>query len=112
MNDVEMLSTYSKVADITEAMLSAAREGDWDNLIKLESRCAEHVRYLEKNDVNIELSPSSREKKIDFLKTILCYDKEIRNITQPRLAQLAALISNTGTQRKLNHAYNAGNLGG
>ena len=111
MNGQQIITVYSKVAEITQEMLLAARHEDWEKLVDLESRCAEQIETLKHNDDNETLSPSAREQKIDLIKKILSDDREIRDIVQPRLARLSAMISSAGNQRKLNHAYNTGNMG-
>lgn len=111
MNNQGIISLYTQVAEITHQMLMAARLGDWDSLVDLETRCAAQASALQENDSRAPLMPDVREQKFNLIKKILADDKEIRDLTQPRLAKLSALISNSGTQRKLNHAYNAGNMG-
>ncbi len=111
MNGHKIINLYSKVAEITHEMLMAARLEEWDKLVDLEFRCAEQVRTLQDSDENEVLSPWAREQKVNLIKKILSDDREIRDIVQPRLARLSAMISNAGNQRKLNHAYNTGNMG-
>ena len=43
------------------------------------------------------------------LKKILADDKEIRDITEPWMAQLSDLMKNSSTNRKLSNTYGAGN---
>jgi len=48
-----------------------------------------------------------REQKVRMIKKILADDKEIRDITEPWMAELAELIKSNSTSRKLNQTYGA-----
>lgn len=112
MDNREILAIYETVADLTDQMLSAARTGNWEQLATLESRCSDQVEILKRNDAPQQpLSPVAREQKIRFIQKILEDDREIRNITEPWMAQLSAMMSSTGTERKLAKAYGAGHSG-
>lgn len=101
----EVLSAYAAVAELTGQMLAAAEAGDWDQLVFLEQRCTRHVDTLKRCEAAVELNPSGRQAKIDCLRRILADDRRIRDLTTPWMAQLSALINNSGTQRRLANAY-------
>lgn len=112
MDSQEVISLYETVADLTDKMLAAARIGDWDQLAALESRCTSQVEILKKNtEPRTVLSPVAREKKIRIIKKILEDDRQIRDITEPWMAQLSTMINSAGTERKLSKAYGAGQTG-
>ena len=108
MNSQEMMSLYETVANITGQMLTAARSGEWEELIALESRCAGHVATLKADDSPMPLTGATRERKVEIIKKILADDREIRNLTEPWMAHLAELINSTSKERKLNQAYDDG----
>jgi flagellar protein FliT len=105
MTGQEVLSEYAAVADLTGQMLAAAEAGDWDHLVVLEQACTAHVDVLKRAEAAVELTPSSRQAKVDCLRRILADDRKIRDLTTPWMAQLSALINNSGTQRRLANAY-------
>ena len=107
MNEQEIIYLYENVASITDQMLTAARVGDWDHLVTLESRCTDQVNILKTSEPPAPLSDKSRERKVEIIKKILADDKEIRNITEPWMNKLSTLINSTGAERKLNRAYGA-----
>ncbi|MDP3844613.1 MAG: flagellar protein FliT [Oxalobacteraceae bacterium] len=107
MNSDEVLSLYASVADITDQMLSAARAGDWDSVCTLETRCARHVATLKSGESPVALSGAARERKVAMIQKILADDREIRNIAQPWMANLSALMNSAGTEQKLSRAYRA-----
>ena len=105
MNGAEVISLYESVADLTDQMLVAARQEDWVLLSKLEADCAHVVNALKTMEASVKLTEDRRERKIKILKKILADDKDIRNLTDPGLKKLSALIQNTSTERKLASAY-------
>lgn len=111
MNSLELISLYENVATITTNMLDAARTSDWDLLTQLELDCSRRVQLLRDNEAPVELTADMRDKKINIIKQILADDKEIRHITEPWMAQLANLMRNTNTSRKLSQTYGANYAG-
>ena len=112
MNEHTSFDLYEQIADITGQMLMAARDGDWNSLVQLETRCADRVETLKRGaNPDAELAPMAREKKISVLKKILSDDQKIRAITQPRLEQLSYLINSSRTERKLRQAYGTNQTG-
>ena len=112
MDNQEIISLYEAVADITDKMLAAARVGDWEQLAALESHCSSQVEIIKQNDQQRPpLTATARERKVKIIKKILDDDRQIRDITEPWMAQLSAMINSTGTERKLSKAYGANQTG-
>lgn len=112
MDNQEILAIYETVASITDQMLAAARTGDWEQLAALESRCSSQVEILKQNDQPPQpLTPLAREKKTRIIKKILEDDRQIRDITEPWMAQLSAMMKSAGTERKLSQTYGANQTG-
>ncbi|MBY0243297.1 MAG: flagellar protein FliT [Burkholderiaceae bacterium] len=105
MTNHEVLTVYADMADLTEQMLEAATRSEWDQLVELEQRCAAHVRTLQSNEGQQALVGEQRERKVELIRKMLTADRKIRDITMPWMAQLSALINNTGTERRLANAY-------
>ncbi len=107
MNSQAVISLYATVAAITDQMLAAARNGDWEQFVALESRCASHVETLKAGEPSIPLTGAARESKRKLIRKILAEDRKIRAITEPWMANLSRLINAAGTERKLTQAYAA-----
>jgi flagellar protein FliT len=107
VNAEQVIEIYEDMSNLTGQMLNAARARDWDTLVELESRCASHVQALRAGEGPVALEGERRERKITLLQKILADDRAIRDVTEPWLAELAALLSNSRLERKLNHAYGA-----
>jgi flagellar protein FliT len=107
MNSHEIISIYEDVAVITDQMLAAARSSDWDHLVELESRCANHIAVLSSAEARTALPGEARTQKVKIIKKILADDREIRDITTSWMTRLSAMINSTCTERKLVQAYGA-----
>jgi len=105
MNSRELISIYENVAEITAEMVHAAEENAWQLLARLEEQCSSQVQTIKDNPVSEKLAREEHDQKVSVIKRILADDKRIRDITQPRLAQLSLLMNGASTQQKLARAY-------
>ena len=105
MNSEEVINLYESVAHITKQMLVAAREERWDQLTALESNCAGYIDTLQMGEAPIKLTGDLRNRKIALIKQILADDRDIRDITEPWMAQLSKLICSGNVERKLSMTY-------
>lgn len=100
----EMLSAYEAIGRITGEMLRAARDAEWDRLVELEKSCSAVVSRL-RDGGEVPLNAAGRERKISLIRQILDDDRQIRDLTQPWMARLSALINNSKTERRIAAAY-------
>lgn len=105
MSTNEVLAVYETMAELSRQMLDAAASADWERLSQLENRCAGHVARLRAGEAGVPFQGEQRVRKIAILKKLLDDDRRIRDLAMPKLAELSALISNSGKQRRLAHAY-------
>ena len=92
MTSNDVLSIYENIAGLTNQMVVAARSSDWDGLSKLEGQCATEARGVAASPAPALSGGAPRMRKIDMLKQILANDREIRNITEPWMAQLSNVM--------------------
>lgn len=104
MNSQDIVATYEMMAHITSDMLRSAGAGDWDRVVLLEQQCARCLQSLQANE-GMVLASEERQRKLLAIRRMLADDRKIRDLTMPWMAQLSALINNSGTQRRLAHAY-------
>lgn len=105
METQDLLAVYENVASITNEMVVAARNGNWEQLALLELHCSSQVETLKKFDSGVSLSGEHRDKKVEIIRKILADDQQIRAITEPWMKQLSGLMHSAGTERKLSQAY-------
>lgn len=104
MSSKDIVDVYETMAVITDQMLRAANDSDWDRLAQLEQQCALHVRQLKDNEPQ-PLAGAERVKKVEAIRRMLADDRQIRDLTTPWMARLSALISNSATERRVARAY-------
>lgn len=108
MNGDTVITIYESISTLTDQMLAAARGADWDLLATLEIQCGKHIATLKALEDEVALSPQLRERKVDIIRKILEDDRDIRNLTEPGLRRLSALIQSNQTEQKLLNTYGMG----
>jgi flagellar protein FliT len=101
MSDDAVIFAYEGLSQLTSRMLDAARAGEWEKVIALESDYTRQVQTLPTVDATAGLSPASREHKVRLIHTILAHDRAIRDLASPWMSHLSALINSSGNRRKL-----------
>ena len=104
MNGTQTISTYEGILAITEQMLQAAQNSNWDELVSLEHDCKHLTNQLIEQHQQ-KLSEEQQKKKIILIQQILALDAEIRTITEPWLTHLQNLLTTHDQKRKLQHTY-------
>lgn len=105
MTSQEVVTVYEAMMGITEQMVLAAESSDWDRLVVLEQQCSAYTQQLKDSEPPVPLAGANRERKVRAIRQMLDDDRRIRDLTMPWMAQLSALISNSGNQRRVAHAY-------
>ena len=85
----DLLDVYRAIEDSSRRMLDAARQEDWDMVMRLEGACAVLIEQLRVQGQLQELDALERGEKSRIMQRILHNDAEIRNITEPVLDDLA-----------------------
>ncbi len=101
----DVLALYQEVARLTDGMLSAAHQADWDKLVELENGCASCIEALKGCPVPIKLSEEARQQKVEILRHILSTDREIRKLADPWMQSLASLLDSANTRCKVVKTY-------
>ena len=106
MEQQNSIAIYEAIAELTNRMLTAAKEQDWDTLTVLENRSAQLVDKLKYFKDLEPLSGNATQQKVATIKRILVDDREIRDLVSPRMARLSSMISSSHTGKKVTRAYN------
>lgn len=107
-----IVERYRLMADASQRMLSAARVEDWDGVCEVEKECAALVAELSTMGDLAPTDPALREQKLDFMRSVLADDAEIRILSQPWLKKLDAMMRSPATTERLKRAYGGGFLRG
>lgn len=105
MSTQQTLSLYAAVADITDQMLSAAKQHDWEKLAVLEAECAACIKRADEDRCNEPLREPEQKIKFSHLKRILDSDREIRNIIDPWMVRLSDILTNNAAHQQMFDTY-------
>ena len=86
---------YQKILGISERMLSAAKNGRWDDLAPLEK---EYSAAVLANSPDETVSP-------DLVRSILDNDAKIKELIKARMEDLAGALSSVSQAIKVKKAY-------
>jgi flagellar protein FliT len=88
-----LLNYYEAIEQASQDMLDAARNGNWDQVVKLEGACALLISQL-KNAANQQrLGAEEAQLKSRIMQRILVNDAEIRHLAEPWLEQLDDILA-------------------
>lgn len=87
-----LLGYYEAIESASQDMLQAARNGDWDTVVKLEGACAVLIAQLKHASETRPLGRDERALKSRIMQRILFNDAEIRTLTEPWLNDLSLMM--------------------
>ncbi|HQR21427.1 MAG TPA: flagellar protein FliT [Burkholderiaceae bacterium] len=83
---------YEAIAASSRRMLDAARRDDWDQVSREEDRCRALISGLKQAGA-ADGVPIGRRQRLALLRAMLADDAEIRELSEPWLKQLEALLN-------------------
>ncbi len=108
----DIVERYRRMADASSRMLTAARDDDWDRVCLIEKDCAGIVAELSTIGDLSPSDPELRQQKIALMRRVLADDAAIRQLSEPWMAKLDAMMRNAGNVGRVQRAYGAGHFGG
>ena len=88
-----LLQYYQAIERASQEMLVAAREGNWDEVLKLEGACAVLISQLKHRAAETRLAADEAQFKSRIMQRILVNDAEIRQLAEPWLDDLDQLLA-------------------
>jgi flagellar protein FliT len=92
MTSSDILLVYDEMVQISQQMLDAAHRQDWPSFTNLELVCDEYIKQIHQRDTKDPLTEEELEKKIDLLMKILADDRQIRELLEPWMGRLSAMM--------------------
>jgi len=83
-----LLNYYKAIEDSSRKMLDAAREQNWEEVVRFEGACAVLIEQLRQRAHVEELLPEQRQEKALIMQRILHIDAQIRCLTEPCLSEI------------------------
>jgi flagellar protein FliT len=100
-----VIENYEYLSLLTAQMREAASQDKWDDLVELEKQCSLRVETMKALDASTPIDESTRLHKVALIRKILADDAEIRNRTEPWMAQLQRIIKGVVQERRLLETY-------
>lgn len=97
--NASLLNYYEAIEQASQSMLEAARQGNWDQVVKLEGACALLISQLKHAASERPLGHEESQLKSRIMQRILINDAEIRNLAEPWLEDLDGIL--TGRSKTL-----------
>jgi flagellar protein FliT len=94
-----LMNYYEAIERASADMLVAARQGDWDQVVKLEGACAVLISQLKHAARDQSLQAEEARTKSRIMQRILLNDAEIRHLAEPWLEDLDHMMA--GRQKTL-----------
>ena len=88
-----LLNYYEAIEQASHDMLEAARNGNWDSVVKLEGACALLISQLKHSAGAKPLGADEAQFKSRIMQRILVNDAEIRQLAEPWLDNLDDLLA-------------------
>lgn len=88
-----LLQYYQAIEKASQDMLAAARNGNWDQVLKLEGACALLISQLKQTATGKALDSDEAQFKSRIMQRILVNDAEIRQLAEPWLDDLDDLLA-------------------
>lgn len=88
-----LLNYYEAIERTSADMLSAARAGDWNLVVKLEGACGLLISQLKQAARGETLQPADAQARSRIMQRILLRDAEIRHLAEPWLDQLDQMLA-------------------
>jgi flagellar protein FliT len=88
-----LLHYYEAIEQASADMLTAARGGDWDQVVKLEGACAVLISQLKHAANAQQLGNEEAQLKSRIMQRILINDAEIRQLAEPWLEDLDGILA-------------------
>ena len=106
MTASELLDRYEAMWRLTQDMLAAARQANWDRLVEIEQTRTAIVGELKREDRILWQAEEGSKKEI-LIRAILAADTEIKALTESWMGELQGALGTIGAQQKLKKAYGA-----
>mgnify|MGYP003546663957 CR=1 FL=1 len=91
--NTQLLDYYEALEKASTDMLCAAREADWDQVVKLEGACVLLISQLKNAARGGALSSEESQLKSRIMKRVLVNDAEIRHLAEPWLEDIDDMMT-------------------
>jgi flagellar protein FliT len=88
----DLLNYYEAIEKASQEMLEAARQGNWDQVLKLEGACALLISQLKQSAASQPLGRDEAKFKSRIMQRILVNDAQIRQLAEPWIDEIDDML--------------------
>ena len=88
-----LLNYYEAIEQASLDMVTAARQGNWDQVLKLEGACALLISQLKNDAASRTLGADEAKFKSRIMQRILVNDAQIRQLAEPWIDELDSMLA-------------------
>lgn len=88
-----LLTHFQSIERLSEQMLQAARQQNWEEVGRLEAVCSEQIAHVREQSKHVKLSPTAQAQKERIMLAILRHDAQVRSLAEPWLADFSHLLN-------------------
>ena len=88
-----LLNYYEAIEKASQDMLEAARQGNWDHVLKLEGACALLISQLKHSANGQVLGADEAKFKSRIMQRILGNDAQVRQLAEPWIDHIDELLT-------------------
>lgn len=103
----KQLTAYRSLRDNALAMLWAAREERWDDLLVLDAAREAYLSKVVEAGL-VSTQPADVEARIELIQSILECDDQTKSLSLARQSELSEVLGSMDNERKLENAYRSG----
>lgn len=90
--DTNLIDYYEAIERASSEMLQAARQGDWNEVVRIEGACAVLIAKLRSASQGTALDADQVRRKSKIMQRILVNDAEIRHLVEPWLEDIDQML--------------------
>lgn len=100
----ETISVYAHLLELTQKMLTLAKQSAWDDLAPIEAQRAQLVARLKLMDDKAD-NRDTKLQKAALIQQILSLDEETRKLCSEWMVELRSILDSFDAKKKINKAY-------
>jgi hypothetical protein len=105
MDQAQILSTYAAAWAITQRMLAAARDEEWDALIEISQDRENLLAQLMQAQPAPPTDPRQAAEMASLIRSILAADQQIQTLSRAWMGEISSVLNSVQVERKLLKAY-------
>ena len=100
-----ILPGYESIWTVTQSMLEAATNSEWDRLIQLEQQREVLVAQVQAAGIENSEGAALQARLMQLIQQTLEADGKIRTLTEAWMAELKDILGSVAIEQKLQNAY-------